>query len=326
MIFYSLYTIINTMTGVIFNIQRFSIHDGPGIRTTVFFKGCPARCAWCHNPESFSMQKQLQYYKERCIGCGKCIKLCPNKAHSIEYTSDSRDAIAAAGMHLYDRNLCKACGICAEECYANALVITGKDMSVDEVLGQVLADKLFYDESGGGVTLSGGEPLLQADFCKALLMRFKAEGIHTNLQTAGFYAFDKLECLLPFLDLVMYDIKGMSDHIYKNYIKTDFSDAASNASALIIDNLLQLDKTGLPFIVRTPCIKGINDFEKEIKAIAQMLSKLKNLKHFSLLPCHNLARLKYEVLGMEFNNYESPSKDHMEFLKSIARQYVKVDE
>ena len=312
------------MTGMIFNIQRFSIHDGPGIRTTVFFKGCPARCAWCHNPESFSMQKQLQYYKERCIGCGKCIKLCSNKAHIIEQTANSGDAMAASA-HLFNRSLCKVCGMCAEECYANALVVTGSEMSVDEVLLQVLSDKAFYDESGGGVTLSGGEPLLQGDFCKALLKRLKVDGVHTNVQTAGFYAFEKLENLLPYLNLVMYDIKGVSEDIY-NYIETDFTGTASSVSALVLGNLVQLDKTGLPFIVRTPCIKGINDSEKEIKAIALMLSKLKNLKHFSLLPCHNLARLKYEVLGMEFNHYESPSKEHMEFLKGIAAQYVRVDE
>ena len=201
------------------------------------------------------------------------------------------------------------------ECYSNALVITGMEENVEEVLRQVLADKPFYDESDGGVTLSGGEPVLQEDFCKALLERFKDGGIHTNLQTAGFYAFEKLLRLLPYLDLVMYDIKGVSEDIYKKHIQADFNAA--------LENIIRLDKTGLPFIVRTPCIKGVNDSEAEIRAIAQMLSKLKNLKHFSLLPCHNLARLKYEVLGMEYKNYEAPSKECMEMLEGIAAEYVK---
>jgi pyruvate formate lyase activating enzyme len=299
--------------GLISNIQRFSLHDGPGIRTTVFFKGCSVRCAWCHNPETFSMQKQLQYYAARCILCGKCVQLCPNKAHSLE-----ANANGASGKpsHSLDRSRCTGCGVCALECLNNALVISGMEMSVDEVLRQVLDDKPFYDESGGGITLSGGEPVLQGDFCEALLKSSKEQGIHTNIQTAGFYPYEMLERLLPYLDLVMYDIKGISPNIHQNYIKGDISPA--------LDNLRCLDKSGVPIIVRMPCIKGVNDSPSEIEAIAIMLSKLKSLKHFELLPYHGLAKAKYEALGENFVAFEAPDKEHIAMLESLAARYVKV--
>jgi pyruvate formate lyase activating enzyme len=298
------------MTGIVFDIQRFSLHDGPGIRTTVFLKGCPARCAWCHNPESFSLQPELQYYKDRCTGCGKCVQLCPNKAHVFNKEADP------AGGHVFKRDLCNACGLCTNECFSNALVISGRKESTDEVLRQVMDDLPYYEESGGGVTLSGGEPVLQADFCEALLKRFKENNIHTNIQTAGFYPFEMLDRLLPYLDLVMYDIKGLSPNIFSNYIHAD--------STLALDNLASLDKKARPFIVRIPCIKGVNDSVEEIKTIAQFLSKFKYLEYLSFLPYHNLARIKYDVLDLEFKSFEAPAKDHLEMLNGIAAQYVKV--
>jgi pyruvate formate lyase activating enzyme len=302
------------MTGIIFNIQRYSIHDGPGIRTTVFLKGCSVRCAWCHNPESFSMQPQLQYYKDRCIYCGKCVQLCPNKTHTFKASANGKDA-STKQEHIFDRHRCTACGICAADCLSNALVISGVELSVDEVLHQVLDDKPFYEESGGGVTLSGGEPVLQGDFCEALLKRLREQAVHTNLQTAGFYPYEMLERLLPYLDLVMYDVKGISPDIYQNYIQGDVS--------LALDNLCRLDKSGVPIIVRMPCL-SINDSPSEIEAIVQMLSKLKSLKHFELLPYHGLARTKYDVLGEDFVAFETPDKDHIAMLESMAAQYVKI--
>jgi pyruvate formate lyase activating enzyme len=302
------------MRAVIFNIQRFSIHDGPGIRTTVFLKGCSVRCAWCHNPESFSIQMQLQYYKDRCIYCGKCVQLCPKKAHTFKASANGKDA-SAKPEHAFDRSLCTACGICAADCLSNALVISGMEMSVDEVLRQVLDDKPFYEESGGGVTLSGGEPVLQGDFCEALLKRLREQAVHTNLQTAGFYPYEMLERLLPYLDLVMYDIKGISPDIYRNFVRGDISPA--------LDNLRRLDKSGVPIIVRMPCVKGVNDSPSEVEAIAIMLSKLKSVKQFELLPYHGLAGIKYEVLGLEFKAFEAPSKEDMEMIKGLAAQYVK---
>jgi len=291
--------------GIIFDIQRFSTHDGPGIRTTVFFKGCSAGCKWCHNPESVSFKPQLQYYKDRCTNCGKCAGLCLVNAHNI-----------IDGKHDFNRNKCTACGICSRECFNNALVICGRKESTEDIMASILADKSYYNESKGGVTLSGGEPVLQDNFCMELLKQLKSENIHTNLQTAGFYPFEKLEKLLPYLDLITYDIKGVSPEIYKNYINAD--------PALAVENLKLLDKKTIPFIVRTPCIKNINDSEQEIEKIAQMLFSLNNLKYYMLVPYHGLAKIKYDILGRDFIKFETPPPEHMKNLEQIAAKYVTV--
>jgi pyruvate formate lyase activating enzyme len=297
------------LKGVIFDIQRFAVHDGPGIRTTVFLKGCSARCEWCHNPESVSVKPRLQYYEDRCVCCGKCAGLCPVKAHSVTgYIGGFR--------HYINRSVCTACGLCAAECFRNALQISGQEEGVEEILLQVLEDKPYYDESGGGVTLSGGEPVLQGDFCEALLGGLKARGVHTNLQTAGFYPFEKLERLLPCLDLVMYDVKGISPEIYLHHIHGD--------PARVFDNLKRLDEKGVPFIVRTPCVSQVNDSEKEIEAVARTLSSLKNLMYYMLIPYHGLARVKYDILGLEFKSYEAPSAERMGMLERLAARYVTV--
>ena len=296
------------MKGIIFDIQRFAVHDGPGIRSTVFLKGCGARCGWCHNPESQSTRPALQYYKDRCINCGKCVYLCPNRAHIIS------EEVKDKNSHTFDRSKCTVCGLCADECFSNALVISGREVNLEDVLRQVMDDKIYYEESGGGVTLSGGEPVLQNDFCEALLCRLKGEGVHTNLETAGFYHFHKIERLLPYLDLIMYDIKGISPNIYQSYIHAD--------ETIAIDNLKRLDNYGIPIIVRTPCVKGVNDNADEIEGIARMLSSLKNLSYYSLIRYHGLAKIKYDILGQEFTVYEAPSKEHIKTLENLAAQYV----
>jgi len=185
-----------------------------------------------------------------------------------------------------------------------------------EVLRQVLDDKAYYSQSGGGVTLSGGEPVLQGDFCEELLKCLKTEGIHTCLQTAGFYPYTLLKRLLPWLDLVLYDIKGLSDAIYEEHIHAE--------KALALANLRRLDESGVPLIVRTPCVTGVNDSPEEIESIAKMLSGLTNLRHYQLVPYHGLGKVKYDALGRECRAYESPSSEHMRGLERLAARYVKV--
>ena len=206
------------------------------------------------------------------------------------------------------------------ECFNNALVICGREESVDEVFRQVLDDKPYYDESGGGMTLSGGEPVLQTDFCEAMLRLCRENKIHTAIQTAGFYKFSLLERLLPLVDLVMYDIKGISAGVtetIENYIHAD--------SKLAIENLFQLDKKNIPVIVRMPCVAGVNDSKAEIELIAKELSKLKNIICFKLLPCHGLAKIKYDILDMEFKKFETPSRACLSELEGIAAQYINVE-
>jgi len=220
------------------------------------------------------------------------------------------------GRHVFVRELCVTCGLCAGECFSGALVLSGQETDLEEILRQVLDDKAYYDQSGGGVTLSGGEPVLQGDFCEALLKRLKAEGIHTCLQTAGFYPYALLERLLPWIDLVLYDVKGLSDAMYAEHIHAD--------KALALANLRRLDESGVPIIARTPCVAGVNDSPEEIEAIAKVLSGLANLRYYQLLPYHGLGKVKSDALGREFRAYEAPTGEHIRELERLAAQCVKV--
>jgi pyruvate formate lyase activating enzyme len=295
-------------TGSIFDIQRFAVHDGPGIRSTVFFKGCSCRCVWCHNPESLSVRPQLEFYPSRCIGCGHCFERCPNHAHTL----------AEDGAHRIDRAKCVGCGRCAEECYASALIIKGRSVSLDELMETILADKPYYDESGGGVTLSGGEPALQNDFARAILAACKEAGIHTAIQTAGNYPFALLESLLPHLDMVMYDIKGYSHGIFEWFVHGD--------RELIFDNLKRLATTFQGTLaVRTPCVGSVNDTPEEIERIAQMLRDIGNVAYYQLVPYHGLAKVKYDALDVAFaHNCKTPSPESIRALEQLASRYVPV--
>ncbi|MDF2484356.1 MAG: glycyl-radical enzyme activating protein family [Herbinix sp.] len=294
------------MKGIITDIQRFSVHDGPGIRTTVFLKGCSNRCAWCHNPETFTVKPQLEFFSERCIACGRCLSVCQEGVHSI---SD--------GRHIVDLTLCNNCGQCIASCYVGALVVTGQEMTSEEVMEQIRMDEPYYKRSGGGITLSGGEPVMQWEFAKEILLLCKELGIHTTLQTAGNYDFEYLSALVPYLDLVMYDIKAFSEDIYKNVIHGD--------PRRILNNLMDLDCMGIPIIVRTPVVGSVNDTEQEIEAIATYLGDMKHLVHYMLIPYHGLGKVKYDALGMEYNNtFYTPDKERMQQLERIAARYVKV--
>ena len=268
------------MNGLVFDIQHFSIYDGPGIRTTVFMKGCSLDCAWCHNPESISSKKEIQTYFFKCIGCGKCFEVCPQNAHIVN--DDGR---------LYDRDLCIQCGTCTDNCYSGALVMTGEEMSVNNIVEEVSRDILFYKDSGGGVTVSGGEPLLQAEFVKHLLAEIKKVGIHTAVDTAGNVPFTTFEAVLPYTDLFLYDIKTMDSDIHKKFT------GAGNKR--ILENLSQLSRFGNPIRIRIPVIPSVNAELDEIEKIAAYLSKLENIEAVEPLAYHSLGAGKLESMGAD---------------------------
>ena len=267
------------MTGLIFDIKKFTVHDGPGIRTTVFMKGCPLRCAWCHNPESISLKPVLAQFARNCIGCGKCLENCPQ--HGI--TRGETQVIIP-------REICLACGSCAKECYAEALVLQGREMTVEAVIAEVEKDRPFYDNSGGGMTLSGGEPLFQLDFAEGLLRTAKERGLHTVLDTCGFVAWASYERVLPYVDLVLFDIKGVDSQRHKAHCGQD--------NALIHENLRRMLAAGQAVIVRSPIVPGHNATLEDADALAQFLLSLPSVPQVELLRYHRLGEGKYASLGL----------------------------
>jgi pyruvate formate lyase activating enzyme len=267
--------------GRILNIQHFSIQDGPGIRTTVFFKGCPLNCLWCHNPESISFRPELAVYKEFCIGCGRCLEVCPNGCHQI-----------VDNIKIFKRELCQGCGFCAEACCTEALVLKGKEYRVAEVLEEVESDRPFYDQSGGGLTISGGEPLAQPQFCQELLKQAKYRGIHTVVDTSGYANWKVLESVLEWTDLFLFDMKAYDAQVHQRLTGVD--------NTKIKSNLKELLARETPLIVRIPLIPGCNDHPSELKGIADMLAKINPSTPVNILPYHQFAEQKYHTVGKEY--------------------------
>ncbi len=267
-------------TGTVFNIQKYSIHDGPGIRTTVFLKGCPLACQWCHNPESLAMPAEVVFFKNKCIGCGDCVQSCPNEALAITDLG-----LVKAGEK------CSLCAACTDICPTGAMERTGRLMTVAEVMKEVEKDRVFYEESGGGVTFSGGEALLQPDFLDGLLTACKAGGLHTALDTSGYAAWPVLDRIKDKVNLFLYDIKHMDDSRHKQYTGV--------SNQLILANLKKLAASDSKIRIRVPIIPGINDDEENIKAMGAFLSSL-HLKEVFLLPYHNIAADKYRRLGKTY--------------------------
>ena len=262
----------------IFEIKRLAIHDGDGIRTTVFFKGCPLKCVWCHNPEGIAHQPQLAYYSKKCIGCMECVSACPTGVHRNEN-----------GVHTFERSLCQGCGACVDVCLGEALTFFGREVTVDELLPLLLEDKEFYESSGGGVTLSGGECLMQADFCAELLKRLKEHGVHTAVDTCGFVSREALDKVMPYTDVFLYDVKAIDEDVH---IK-----CTGQSNRIILENLKYLDEQGKTTQIRIPYVPEWN--ADQIEKIRDFLSGLKHVDEVRVLAYHNYAGSKYEALGME---------------------------
>lgn len=264
-------------TGVIFDIERFSIHDGPGIRTTVFFKGCPLDCWWCHNPESQALERALWFWERRCVRCGDCVQACPRGAISL-----SGDSI------LTDEALCSVCGDCVQACCAQALEIVGRPVTVAEVMAEIEKDVIFYDESGGGVTFSGGEPLMQPGFLQALLASCKEKEIHTAVDTSGLAPWKTLQEISRNVDLFLYDLKLMDDEKHRKYTGV--------SNELIFSNLRALASQGSTIAVRVPIVPGINDDAENISSIGEFVASLTRVPPISILPYHKAGVDKYARL------------------------------
>lgn len=291
---------------LITNIQKYSIHDGEGIRTTVFFKGCPLSCTWCHNPETQSFSKQLLFQAERCTGCGSCVKGCPNQAISI------KNKIA-----LTNEKLCVQCGSCMDYCLQNIREISGKYYTVEELVKEVEKDKAFYEQSHGGITLSGGEVLSQdMNYLLELLEKLKEKGYRVNIDTCGQASFECFKQVLPFTHTFLYDIKLMDTNLHKQYTGV--------TNDLILDNLKQLSKEGAVLWIRIPIIKGLNDMEDNMKQLAIFLKEENILaKQIHLLPYHNTGSNKYARLNKEYKgeDFKTPSNEELEKLADILHIY-----
>ena len=292
-------------TGEIFDIKKYAIHDGPGIRTTIFFKGCPLSCYWCHNPESLSQTAQRLYREERCIGCMECVKACPNNA----LTANEK------GPKWLTAN-CTYCKTCARVCPAQAVEFIGKTMSVEDVVAEIVKDTLFYDESRGGVTFSGGEPLMQPSFLMELLKACGDLDLHRTVDTCGYADTRTLLNVATQVELFLYDLKHMDSG--KHYRYTGVS------NEMILTNLECLSRQGARIIIRLPVIPGINDDRENIERTGAFLSALAGVNQVNILPYHPTAEAKYKNLGLKYKaaDIERPPRDQLE---SIARQLETYD-
>ncbi len=296
--------------GRILHLQRLSTEDGPGIRTTVFFKGCPLRCVWCHNPESISPRVEIQWYAVRCLNCRTCLGVCPQQG--LEMTAD--------GLRI-DRQHCRGCGTCAEACPSNAIELLGRDVTVEEVLEELLKDRVYYDTSGGGVTLSGGEPTMQPEFALEVLRSLRKANVHTALDTCGLCTSTMLERLLPFTDLVLYDLKLMNNEAHQHF--------TGQPNRRILENLLYLREwmsahSPAPELwIRTPLIPNATAVDENVRLIGAFLASNLNgyVTRWELCAFNNLCRNKYTRLNREWQYAEQPllAADELAHLEDVAK-------
>lgn len=301
-----------TLRALVFNVQRYSIHDGPGIRTTLFLKGCPLHCLWCHNPEAMSGRIEFGFFPERCIGCLECTRACPHGVHGVDED----------GRRVVKRELCVGEGLCAEVCYAEALERLGYYLTLDEAVARVERDLPFYQTSGGGVTISGGEPLRQPEFTTAFLARCKERGLHTALDTCGYAPWPALEAAARHADLVLYDLKHVESAAHRTLTGVP--------NELILDNLarlLALDGRGEVW-VRYPFIPGLNDQPETYRAMGELLGKLteggaRGRLRVDILPYHQLGQSKYLKLGRAYalDGLQPPERSAMEAAAAVLASF-----
>ena len=284
-----------------FAIKRFAVHDGPGVRTTLFLKGCPLNCIWCHNPESRSPHPELAIHYPKCTFCGACAAVCPR--HRI-----------ADGVHDFDRAACRACGKCVSACLSGALELFGEEITVDEAAAQLLEDRVFYTD-GGGVTLSGGEPLLQSDFCAALLARMHEDGVDGAIDTCGCVPWAAFEKVLPYTKLFLYDLKCADPAKHERL--------TGRRNEQILENLRRLDAAGKEIEIRMIMVPTYNTDESDLRAAGELLAPLKNVSAVRLLAYHSLARSKFKAVGHEDTMPDAPSPDAamLETYAAVLRKY-----
>ena len=287
--------------GLLFDLQRFSLHDGPGIRTTVFFKGCPLHCRWCQNPESLTHAPEMAFYHERCESCFRCEAVCPEQA------------IISQPEARIDFSLCSACGACTAVCHQRAIVTIGFTWPIDRLVAQLVRDRDFYQDSGGGVTLSGGEPLGQHSFLTRLLPQLKAEGLHVALETCGVFAWQQIEPLLPHLDLIYFDLKHMAPDIHKALTGMD--------NTLIQENFKRLAPRFAHLRARMPLVPGMNDDEANLRATARFLREHRH-DRIHCLPYHNLGEAKLARLQTDLKplNTCRMTSERLDWVKDIFTQ------
>lgn len=291
-------------TGTVFDIKRYAIHDGPGIRTTVFLKGCPLACPWCHNPEGVSPAPQLMWWETRCLGCEACLGACRMDAI---YMSD-------AGL-MVDESRCEMCGCCADACFPHALEVVGREMTVREVMGEVERDAAFYERSGGGVTFSGGEPLMQPKFLKELLKECKQGGLHAVVDTSGYADADVVSAVMPHVDLFLYDIKAMDE---ETHLKLT---GVSNGR--VLSNLKMLVGRGSQVVVRYSVIPGVNDSDGDLDRLGSFVASVGEGMEVCLLPYHRVGVEKVRRLdrSAEPSIYRPPSAGRMESIRERLQHH-----